>query len=97
MYIRKLRYPWRHLKVKTPARIGLSPPFVKFGLVRPDQSNFVETVPKFDRKTLENGDSFLKHVQLYHNIRKTQNTKDRYRVPVPSTYTEHRVRVQSTE
>jgi hypothetical protein len=34
--IRKLRY----LKVKIPARIGLSPPVVKFGLVWPDLADF---------------------------------------------------------
>jgi hypothetical protein len=35
-YIRKLRY----LKVKIPARIGLSPLVVKFGLVWPDLADF---------------------------------------------------------
>ena len=50
-----------------PARIGLSPPVVKFGPVWPDLADFVATVPKYDKKTFENGDSFLKHVQLYHS------------------------------
>ena len=48
-HIRKHSY----LKVKIHARIGLSPPAVKFGHVLPDLSGFVETVPKFDRKTLK--------------------------------------------
>ena len=53
IYIRKLRYPWRYLKVITPARIGLSPPVVKFGLVWPGLADFVKTVPIFDTKTLK--------------------------------------------
>jgi hypothetical protein len=67
IYIRKLCYPWRYLKVKISARIGMSPPIVKFGLVWPDLTDFVATVPKFDRENLENADSFLKYVQLYHS------------------------------
>ena len=50
IYIRKLRYPWRYLKVKIPARIGLSPPVVKFGLVWPDLADFVETVQNLAKK-----------------------------------------------
>ena len=43
----------------------MSPPVVKFGLVWPDLADFVKSVPKFDRKNVENCDSFLKYVQLY--------------------------------
>ena len=70
IYIRKLVYPWRYLRVNIPARIGLSPPVVKFGPVWHGLNDFVETVPKCDRKNLENGDtdSFLIQVQLYHSI-----------------------------
>jgi hypothetical protein len=94
MYIRKLRYPWRHLKVKTPARIGLSPSFVKFGLVRPDQANFVETVPKFDRKPLKMVIAFSNMYSCItisgkHKILKT-GTGYLYRVPIPSTGSEYR-------
>ena len=67
IYIRKLCYSWRYLEENIPAWIGLSPPVFKFGLVLPDLADFVKTVPKFDRKNLENGDSFLKYVQLYHS------------------------------
>ena len=41
------------MKVKILARIGLSSPIVKFGLVSPDMADCVETVPKFDRKNLK--------------------------------------------
>ena len=67
IYIRKLYYPWRYLKENIPAWIELSPPVVKFGLVWPDLVDFVKTVPKFDRKNVENCDSFLKYVQLYRS------------------------------
>ena len=47
-----------------PARIGLSPPVVKFGRVWPKLGtpvDFVPIGPKLKEKT------FLKHVQLYHS------------------------------
>jgi hypothetical protein len=53
IYIRKLCYPRRYLKVNLPARTGMSPPVVKFGLVRPNLADFVETAPKFDGKILK--------------------------------------------
>jgi hypothetical protein len=50
------------MEAKIPARIGLSPPIVKFGLVWPKLADFVAIGPKFERKK-----TFLKHVQLYHS------------------------------
>jgi hypothetical protein len=38
------------MEVKIPARIGLSPPVVKFGLVWPKLADFVAIGPKFERK-----------------------------------------------
>ena len=67
IYIRKLCYSWRYMEENILAWIGLSPPVVKFGLVRPGMADFVKTVPIFDRKNLKNGDSFLNYVQLYHS------------------------------
>ena len=39
------------MEVKIPARIGLSPPVVKFGLVWPKLADFVAIGPKFKTKT----------------------------------------------
>jgi hypothetical protein len=38
------------MEVKIPARIGLKPSAVKFGLVWPKLADFVAIVPKFERK-----------------------------------------------
>ena len=42
-YIRKPRY----MEAKIPARIGLSPLVVKFGLVWPELADFFKIGPKF--------------------------------------------------
>ena len=46
MFIPKnIRKP-RYMEVKIPARIGLSPPVIKFGLVWPELADFVAIGPK---------------------------------------------------
>jgi hypothetical protein len=59
MFIPKYICKPRYIEVKIPARIGLSPPVVRFGLVWPKLSDFVAIGPKFEIKK-----TFLKHVQL---------------------------------